>query len=214
MLFVCTLRFLSFHGVKGRLQGAPVYYYCPPTFEEHESLTTHDGANASLNSGFLVGFNLEASMPDTFQPPPVPLPYDMVLGGSASTDSESGRETLSSFETLITCDDVEESDCKAQANSAPTSPRKAEVPKSNGNEVLVIEEEDVCPICLEEYDVENPRNLTKCEHHFHLSCILEWMERSDSCPICDQVGELSCQYFALLDEEGIDDIAISRNGRE
>ena len=38
-----------------------------------------------------------------------------------------------------------------------------------------------------EYDVENPRDLTKCEHHFHLSCILEWMERSDSCPICDQV---------------------------
>ncbi|MBA0741347.1 hypothetical protein Gogos_014509, partial [Gossypium gossypioides] len=38
-----------------------------------------------------------------------------------------------------------------------------------------------------EYDAENPELLTKCEHHFHLSCILEWMERSDTCPICDQV---------------------------
>ncbi|KAL2330266.1 hypothetical protein Fmac_017847 [Flemingia macrophylla] len=171
---------------KPHLQGAPVYYYCPPTFEERESLTSNDGINASHNAGFLVGLNLEASIPDTFRSPPVPLPYDAVLGGSASTDSESGRETVSSFETLITCEDAEESDCKAQANSAPTSPRKEELSKSNVTQLLVTEEEDVCPICLEEYDVENPRNLTKCEHHFHLSCILEWMERSDSCPICDQ----------------------------
>ncbi|KAF6157697.1 hypothetical protein GIB67_037270, partial [Kingdonia uniflora] len=37
-----------------------------------------------------------------------------------------------------------------------------------------------------EYDEENPRIITKCEHYFHLSCILEWMERSDTCPVCDQ----------------------------
>ncbi|KAG4937207.1 hypothetical protein JHK84_051292 [Glycine max] len=159
---------------KPHLQGAPVYYYlteftfmmlkvnsgkllhglnvgedCPPTFEERESLTSNDGLNASVNAGFLVGLNLEASMPDTFQPPPVPLPYDMVLGGSASTDSESGRETVSSFETSITLEDVEESDCKAQANSAPTSPKKAQLSKSNVTQELVTEEEDVCPICLE-----------------------------------------------------------------
>ncbi|XP_014497049.1 probable E3 ubiquitin-protein ligase RHB1A [Vigna radiata var. radiata] len=172
---------------KPNLQGAPVYYYCPPTFEEHESLTSNDGTNASLNAGFLVGLNLEASVPDTFQPPPVPLPYDSVLGGSASTTySESGRETVSSFEALITREDVEESNCKDQTNSSPTSPRKQELSKPNESKILLMEEEDVCPICLEEYDVENPRDLTKCEHHFHLSCILEWMERSDSCPICDQ----------------------------
>jgi len=38
-----------------------------------------------------------------------------------------------------------------------------------------------------EYDDENPKITTKCEHHFHLACILEWMERSDSCPVCDKV---------------------------
>lgn len=38
-----------------------------------------------------------------------------------------------------------------------------------------------------EYDTENPKYVIKCEHYFHLSCILEWMERSDACPICDQV---------------------------
>ncbi|KAL2335989.1 hypothetical protein Fmac_010435 [Flemingia macrophylla] len=173
---------------KPHLHGTPVYYYCPPTLEERESLTSNDGAAASLTTGLLVGLNLETSTPDTYQPPPAPLPYDVVLGGPASTDSESGRETVSgsSFGTLITCEDLEESDCKAKANSAPISPNKAVLSKSNEFNALVTEEEDGCPICLEEYDVENPKTLTKCEHHFHLSCILEWMERSDSCPICDQ----------------------------
>jgi len=123
---------------------------CPPTFEERESLTSNDGTNASLNAGFLVGLNLEASVPDTFQPPPVPLPYDTVLGGSASTTySESGRETISSFEALIAREDVEESNCKAQTNSTPTSPRKEGLPKPNESKGLPMEEEDVCPICLE-----------------------------------------------------------------
>lgn len=42
-------------------------------------------------------------------------------------------------------------------------------------------------VFLAEYDEENPKIITKCDHHFHLACILEWMERSDTCPICDQV---------------------------
>lgn len=51
---------------------------------------------------------------------------------------------------------------------------------------LLTEDEDNCPICLEEYDVENPKIDLQCEHHFHLGCILEWMERSDTCPVCDK----------------------------
>ncbi|CAH8275611.1 unnamed protein product [Arabidopsis lyrata] len=45
---------------------------------------------------------------------------------------------------------------------------------------------DECPICLEEYEIENPKLLTKCGHDFHLACILEWMERSEACPVCDK----------------------------
>ncbi|XP_020095566.1 E3 ubiquitin-protein ligase At3g02290-like isoform X2 [Ananas comosus] len=49
------------------------------------------------------------------------------------------------------------------------------------------EEEDDCPICLEEYTSENPRIILQCNHHYHLSCIYEWMERSQACPICGEV---------------------------
>ncbi|KAL6969182.1 hypothetical protein U1Q18_028905 [Sarracenia purpurea var. burkii] len=50
-------------------------------------------------------------------------------------------------------------------------------------------DEDVCPTCLDEYTLENPKITAKCSHHFHLGCIYEWMERSDTCPICGKEME-------------------------
>ncbi|MBA0685918.1 hypothetical protein Goari_013555 [Gossypium aridum] len=137
--------------------------------------------------------NLDLEVPDTFRAPPAPLPYDVVFGCPHSADSESFRETVSggSFETLPTFEDLEESDSRTQSSSLLLSPRKPEVTNLIESKKSGAEEEDACPICLEEYDAENPKLLTKCEHHFHLSCILEWMERSDTCPICDQVLPLS-----------------------
>lgn len=38
-----------------------------------------------------------------------------------------------------------------------------------------------------EYTPENPKITTRCSHHFHLGCIYEWLERSESCPICGKV---------------------------
>jgi len=33
---------------------------------------------------------------------------------------------------------------------------------------------------------ENPAITTRCNHRFHLACIYEWLERSQTCPICSQ----------------------------
>lgn len=127
------------------------FLQCPPALREHESLTSHDGAASALTAEFLIDWGLDVSTPDTFRPPPAPLPYDLVLGCTQSTYSESGRETISScsFGTLTTCEDLVESDCKAQANSLSVSPRKLEIPNLNEPNVSVAEEEDDCPICLE-----------------------------------------------------------------
>ncbi|KAK8561515.1 hypothetical protein V6N13_149308 [Hibiscus sabdariffa] len=51
------------------------------------------------------------------------------------------------------------------------------------------EDEDVCPTCLDEYTPENPKITARCSHHFHLGCIYEWLERSESCPICGKEME-------------------------
>ncbi|CAL1395176.1 unnamed protein product [Linum trigynum] len=45
---------------------------------------------------------------------------------------------------------------------------------------------DECPICLEEYDSQNPRTDMQCKHYFHLPCVLEWAQRSAACPICNK----------------------------
>lgn len=46
---------------------------------------------------------------------------------------------------------------------------------------------DCCPTCLEEYSESNPAIDTRCGHRFHLACIYEWSERSDTCPVCARV---------------------------
>ena len=57
-----------------------------------------------------------------------------------------------------------------------------------GSGELPPSDEDVCAICLEEYDDSNPKNVLSCAHSFHLGCILEWEERGHNiCPLCDVV---------------------------
>ncbi|KAJ7951164.1 E3 ubiquitin-protein ligase [Quillaja saponaria] len=103
------------------------------TLGEHESVTSNDGTASSLPAALLVALDMETSIPNTYQPPPAPFPYDVVLGCPPSTNSKSGRETVSgnSFETLVICEDIEESNYKARANSSPSSPRKFELSKTN-----------------------------------------------------------------------------------
>ncbi|XP_051132525.1 probable E3 ubiquitin-protein ligase RHB1A [Andrographis paniculata] len=157
------------------LHGTPTYYYhYSPYSEDHESLTSHDGVTTILTSGMLFDLNLDMSIPDTYRSPPAPLPYDAVLGHQKST--EIGSHV-----------DPKEANCKTTFGLPLSSPMKVDTKLlQHKSDTLVTDEEDTCPTCLEEYDVENPKIMTKCNHHFHLSCILEWMELSDTCPICDQ----------------------------
>ncbi|KAJ8748889.1 hypothetical protein K2173_013322 [Erythroxylum novogranatense] len=172
---------------KPHLRGTPVFYCCPSALEEHGPLTSRSGAVSAFTAGLLVELNLNTESPDTFRSPPAPLPYDLVPRCPQSTDSETVQDTIScsSFETLAT-EDLAESDLKTHTSSLLVSPRKSETSKPNDSVMSTTEEEDACPICLEEYDTENPKLITKCEHQFHLSCLLEWMERSETCPMCDQ----------------------------
>lgn len=154
--------------------------------------------------------SLDNSVPDTYRPPPRPLPYDadpryflrsqrdgLVLrrekGSSHSLEeteplrlSEADEETepLTHKKKWSQEEDEEskEYDLKLsrKLSSAKMSAGFAHIYTSS-------EDDDVCPTCLEEYTTENPKIVTKCSHHFHLGCIYEWMERSDNCPVCGKV---------------------------
>lgn len=184
----------------------PTYFYYPRSSEEHVPLSSQRGP--TLSTGLLVDTNLDTSSPDTYRPPPAPMPYDVAFGRphspppvqEISVDKNGVTAQTTNSDTVqeagggnvqdpsVKCEDLKESDCKAQTDVklGDTKELEVELSKSVESVGLKTEEEDVCPICLEEYDTENPKLTTKCEHHFHLACILEWMERSEACPVCDQ----------------------------
>uniref|UniRef100_A0A5B7A9Y3 RING-type E3 ubiquitin transferase n=1 Tax=Davidia involucrata TaxID=16924 RepID=A0A5B7A9Y3_DAVIN len=194
------------------LNSSPPFYHYPRVSEEHEPLSSHHGTASALSTGLLVDTNLDTAIPDTYRSPPAPIPYDANLGhprspprnqevcgnkrdAAAQTTNTESIELTNSGNTLETSTkDLKESDCKVQTETELASSKELEVEIEKSDElkksseplVSALEEEDVCPTCLEEYDAENPKIITKCEHHFHLSCILEWMERSDTCPVCDK----------------------------
>uniref|UniRef100_A0A6M2EDQ1 RING-type E3 ubiquitin transferase n=1 Tax=Populus davidiana TaxID=266767 RepID=A0A6M2EDQ1_9ROSI len=202
----------SAKGAADQFNNAPPFYYYPRTSEEDVSLSSHHAPGSVLQAtGLLVDTNLDTSVPDAYRPPPAPTPFDAAVGrpqtpgrlrevcgdknhgALQTTTSASGQENtaLNTRETLAKCEDAKDLDCKVQINSEPGSAKELEIELSKPVEPLVSateeeEEEEDCPICLEEYDLENPKLTTKCEHQFHLSCILEWMERSESCPVCDK----------------------------
>ncbi|XP_011624744.1 probable E3 ubiquitin-protein ligase RHB1A isoform X1 [Amborella trichopoda] len=173
-----------------------------PSSEGHDTLPSPRSTASAVRPGLLVDTNLDSSIPDTFQAPPPPLPYDEGTGlmqtsrGSGkigpvrdTSEAESLGEPArgGGRDTLVSGGDQKESN-KIETEYDPSSPKACNVEKSKLIEPIVptTDEEDVCPTCLEEYDKENPRIITKCEHHFHLACILEWMERSETCPVCDK----------------------------
>ncbi|XP_021767112.1 probable E3 ubiquitin-protein ligase RHB1A [Chenopodium quinoa] len=192
---------------KTQLQGTPVYYYCPPSLEEQDNLRAYRGTAPGLSTGLLVGLNLDTSSPDTFRPPPAPIPFNVLFGrpqtpirslgcqGPKCDATKQSKPTslgeiaaIDRSEKLTPGDHVGKSEGKTLADILLASPTKSDVEITKSSEAyeLATEEEDACPICLEEYDTDNPKLVTNCEHDFHLSCLLEWMERSDSCPVCDK----------------------------
>ncbi|KAK7358595.1 hypothetical protein VNO77_00529 [Canavalia gladiata] len=183
------------------LSAPPDYYYqYPRASEEHVPLSSHQGAASAFSGRLLVDTNLDTSSPDTYRPPPPPIPFNVTFDATQTPTAaqeihcDKNNTSLNStnsnpIQEPITGDNEElkESESKVQTDLELDSAKDSEIelPKL-GEPINLVEEEDSCPICLEDYDAENPKLATKCDHHFHLACILEWMERSETCPVCDQ----------------------------
>lgn len=64
------------------------------------------------------------------------------------------------------------------------------------------ENEHVCPICLGDYDDEEPIFASQCSHKFHSQCILEWLHTKghNDCPVCrsEMISEEEMVKAALV----------------
>ncbi|XP_059164386.1 E3 ubiquitin-protein ligase RNF181-like [Physella acuta] len=43
-----------------------------------------------------------------------------------------------------------------------------------------------CPVCLMEFDEDDETKILPCNHQFHCACILPWLGKVNSCPMCRQ----------------------------
>ncbi|XP_014675977.1 PREDICTED: E3 ubiquitin-protein ligase RNF181-like [Priapulus caudatus] len=41
-----------------------------------------------------------------------------------------------------------------------------------------------CPVCLLEFAPDDMLKAMPCKHRFHASCILPWLQQTNSCPVC------------------------------
>ncbi|KAL2544203.1 putative E3 ubiquitin-protein ligase [Forsythia ovata] len=155
------------------LNNSSSFYQNPRVLEEREPLSRH-AALSALSTGLLVDTNLDTSVLDTYQPPPAPIPYETlvdhpptpsgnregpghkvdVVGQTTPIESIEDTNSVSALETKVK---NLESDEKAQISNELEATKEVEDEKSNtlkkSSEVVVsplLDEEDVCPTCLED----------------------------------------------------------------
>ncbi|XP_072992249.1 E3 ubiquitin-protein ligase At3g02290-like [Typha latifolia] len=172
-------------------------------FQRLESRTV--GSSIQTATPSLGTTAADSSSSETYHLVPRPPPYDtdprysrsqrdgLVLRREKSMshiqeDSQTVRRNVSSsgLEHLASLKKRNSLGSDEEYKASRSDVDKSQSTKAYGSGYVITssEDEDVCPTCLDEYTPENPKIVAKCSHHFHLSCIYEWMERSDSCPIC------------------------------
>ncbi|WVZ73095.1 hypothetical protein U9M48_021443 [Paspalum notatum var. saurae] len=110
---------------------APVLIYHRQNPEEHEPLSSAFDGSSPTPAIVAVDTNLDASTLDTYRPPPLPLPYDVGLAAAENPD-------------------LEKSDIKVKTDGQQ-SPKVDEFEScQKGAPEEKPDEEDVCPICLED----------------------------------------------------------------
>lgn len=155
-------------------------------------------AVVSINSSCNTIMSQDSGLPNTAAPRQPQMQQDVAFKQQDKRTSHSRVEPKPDADVKITgkllgADTVLKSNCdRGSKECRPESPKKnysSMMVTGVQYEVSSSEDEDVCPTCLEEYTPENPKILTKCSHHYHLSCIYEWQERSEKCPVCGKLME-------------------------
>lgn len=77
----------------------------------------------------------------------------------------------------------------------PSAPPKYDSICSKENDIRLVSissdeddfenEDNLCSICLSNFNEMKTIKLTECHHCFHYKCIKEWLKDNDRCPLCN-----------------------------
>lgn len=49
--------------------------------------------------------------------------------------------------------------------------------------LLETDKENICSICFEKFELQKEIYELKCNHHFHINCLDQWLDEKHSCPL-------------------------------
>jgi len=58
--------------------------------------------------------------------------------------------------------------------------------------------ENSCAVCKDEFQIEEECLLMPCNHHFHENCLIPWLKKRNSCPVC--------RYELLTDDKDFEEM--------
>eukprot|EP01080_Neovahlkampfia_damariscottae_P009577 gene9577-1780_t len=74
---------------------------------------------------------------------------------------------------------------ESSTNATPPASKQA----IKNLEVVWIDEEHIlddasCPICIEAFEISTKALVLPCNHLFHEKCLIEWLQKRATCPLC------------------------------
>ncbi|EEQ98503.1 RING finger protein, putative [Perkinsus marinus ATCC 50983] len=158
--------------IGGGGRGASNPYYCHECRKSIPRLTD-DNKCPECNGGFVEAARIPADdLIHTL----------MMLAGAERSQTEESSNAMNRRQQ----DEANPCTCKAFIERLPVAPKrvKTEMKADDLIESSVAE----CSICTMEFEKEDAEdsNCTSlpCEHFFHRDCLVPWVEKSDSCPVC------------------------------
>ncbi|KAF4727083.1 hypothetical protein FOZ63_030526, partial [Perkinsus olseni] len=153
-------------------RGASNPYYCHECRKSIPRLTD-DNKCPECDGGFVEAARVPAD--DLIQ-------TLMMLAGAERSQTEQSSNAMNRRQQ----DESHPATCKAFIERLPVAPKRVKTEMKADD--LIESSDEECSICTLEFEKEEAEDSDctslPCGHFFHRDCLVPWLEKSDSCPVC------------------------------
>jgi len=99
-------------------------------------------------------------------------------------DGAAPDQLLQFARFLVTSGNWNHEEFSALFADRPPPPTSKDFIDNLPTRVLRDDSDKECPICLKMLEQDDELTLLPCEHEFHSECVLAWLSKAASCPLC------------------------------